>query len=413
MNNITTTFVLDKRRTLENGTHPVKLRMTYLRKSRMFSVVDEHDQSVSLDPSSFDKIRNGTRLSTDLRAVRKVIFSNIEKADETVQRIVQNNPPFEFYKYDQLTNRRVKYHSIAGIFDLIIDENVNEERYGNASTYATVKHSLQDFLDIDNLHPREVNVKFLKAFEHFLINSRGLSYISVSSYMRTLRAMVNRAINMSILDRNYYPFGRGRYMIPRQAARKKALPKADAIKLIKLKLPKHSSRWYAHQYFLLSMYCNGMNFGDIAELKKTDYNGEWITFYRRKTKTTSSTKKQIRVAVVDEIKAIINNLKADDGIYLFPILDDRDDAKRQREVRQQFIQNTNKAMKKIAAELDIDPKISTNYARHTFATLHKQKGTNIMMISDAMGHTSIKTTQIYFDSFDDDALRDMNKGLFE
>ena len=57
-------------------------------------------------------------------------------------------------------------------------------------------------------------------------------------------------------------------------------------------------------------------------------------------------------------------------------------------------------MKVLASELEIETDITTYVARHSFATILKNSGVNISLISEMLGHTDLKTTQIYLDSFD-------------
>lgn len=57
-------------------------------------------------------------------------------------------------------------------------------------------------------------------------------------------------------------------------------------------------------------------------------------------------------------------------------------------------------MKVLASELEIEANITTYVARHSFATVLKNSGVNISLISEMLGHTDLKTTQIYLDSFD-------------
>lgn len=39
-------------------------------------------------------------------------------------------------------------------------------------------------------------------------------------------------------------------------------------------------------------------------------------------------------------------------------------------------------------------------ARHSFASVLKKSGVSVALISEALGHTDLKTTQIYLDSFE-------------
>ena len=49
--------------------------------------------------------------------------------------------------------------------------------------------------------------------------------------------------------------------------------------------------------------------------------------------------------------------------------------------------------------------------RHSFATVLKRSGVNVTFISDALGHTNIKTTENYLDSFEDEQKKEIAKKL--
>jgi site-specific recombinase xerD len=55
--------------------------------------------------------------------------------------------------------------------------------------------------------------------------------------------------------------------------------------------------------------------------------------------------------------------------------------------------------------------LTTYVARHSFATVLKRSGVNVAIISEALGHTSLSTTQFYLDSFDNEQIDDAMKNL--
>lgn len=72
----------------------------------------------------------------------------------------------------------------------------------------------------------------------------------------------------------------------------------------------------------------------------------------------------------------------------------------------------NTDLKRISAEIGIEEKKLTTYvARHTFATVMKKSGQSTALISEALGHDSEQTTQIYLDSFENDVLDEATKAL--
>jgi site-specific recombinase XerD len=62
----------------------------------------------------------------------------------------------------------------------------------------------------------------------------------------------------------------------------------------------------------------------------------------------------------------------------------------------------NAELHKIADGLGITEDVTTYVARHSFATVLKKSGVNIGIISQALGHQDIKTTQVYLAQFDDE-----------
>ncbi len=50
--------------------------------------------------------------------------------------------------------------------------------------------------------------------------------------------------------------------------------------------------------------------------------------------------------------------------------------------------------------MGIEKKVTTYVARHSFSTILKKSGASTEFIQEALGHTDVKTTQNYLDSFD-------------
>ena len=71
----------------------------------------------------------------------------------------------------------------------------------------------------------------------------------------------------------------------------------------------------------------------------------------------------------------------------------------------------NKYLKEIVVQLGIDKPVTTYYARHSFATRLKMLGKSTEVISESLGHSNIKTTTSYLDSFDDDSKKEIALSL--
>ena len=79
---------------------------------------------------------------------------------------------------------------------------------------------------------------------------------------------------------------------------------------------------------------------------------------------------------------------------------------RQYELMQLFVSFINNWMKHILKNLEIDKKGTTYVARHTFSTVLKRSGASTEYIQEALGHSDVKTTENYLDSFGKDVKRE-------
>ena len=142
-----------------------------------------------------------------------------------------------------------------------------------------------------------------------------------------------------------------------------------------------------------------MNFKDIACIRFGDIMNDRVYYARHKTKKEMSCR---LIAQAKEIIATYNNKEHSDEDYVFPILD------RHVHITEQQIFNRlhktlvriNQELKKLGKDAGIKLPLSTYVARHTFATVLKRSGVDVAIISEALGHSDVSTTQIYLDSFE-------------
>ena len=71
----------------------------------------------------------------------------------------------------------------------------------------------------------------------------------------------------------------------------------------------------------------------------------------------------------------------------------------------------NGELKVLASELEIEADMTTYVARHSFASILKNYGVNVSLISEMLGHTDLKTTQIYLDSFENEQIEEAMSNL--
>ena len=162
--------------------------------------------------------------------------------------------------------------------------------------------------------------------------------------------------------------------------------------------------WHSRNYFLFSFYNMGMNFMDIALLKKSNLIGDRLEYVRAKTGKTYSIKLQGPSLKI--LKLYIKDQKPDD--FIFPIVKRTELADQLKDIQNDRKTN-NKYLKLMAEKCEINAKITSYVARHSWATIAKNLDVPISVISEGLGHEDIKTTQIYLESFEVDVLDKANK----
>jgi site-specific recombinase XerD len=96
--------------------------------------------------------------------------------------------------------------------------------------------------------------------------------------------------------------------------------------------------------------------------------------------------------------------------YIFPVLSPGMTERQLYVTDAQFIKTTNKYLKRVTDSFGWDLKVTTYFARHSYATRLKRAGVPISYISETLGHSNITTTENYLSGFTDDAVK-QNAGL--
>lgn len=398
-----TGFILDTRRIKKQGTYPLKLRINYLGEVRTylcnFDLTKEEFIAVQSlasikkhpEPNKRDKLRE---IFDELQVIKGKVAEIIRKMDQF------NFPTFE-KKYGIADLQSDKVYDY---YDILIKKYKKEGRIGTANSYETSRNSLKKFSP--NLRFSNTTIEFLQEYEKWLTVDMELSISTVGIYLRPLRTVFNYAIDLGIISKdNNYPFGKRRYQIPESNNTKKALTHTELRSIFKFETFPTSGLDKAKDMFLFSFFGNGINMKDMALLKWKDLQHDRIVFTREKSKNTKRNRsKGITIILTPEMNEIITKWKSNKSgqdDYIFKVLE-KDLTPEQIQGRvKQFTKMTNKGLKVIARDLGIPHNLTTYYARHSFATTLKRTGTSIAEISESLGHSSLKTTESYLDSFDD------------
>jgi len=401
----TAQILLYTMRQKKNGKYPVKLRVVYQRDHRDFKL------GIDLTEDEFVEATK-TKPFKQYRIVANDLIGWSNKANKIIAQLTQ----FTFDKFEAEFHGHHKDASdIFPFFQEYIQKLEEEDRIKTASAYQTAMNAIKLFYGKPKLSLHDINSMFLNKFQKWML-AKGNSVTTVGIYARTLRTIYNYCIGLGTIKRDEnYPFVRSKFIIPAGRNIKKALPLAEIKKIYNYKTQFGSFEDRAKDFWMLSYFCNGINFKDIAMLKRKNIDGDMIRFLREKTKR-SSQGNQVTIScyLTDKVKAIIDKWGGQDkssDAFIFPILTSNDTPKEQVKKVAQFIQTTNKGMKKICNALGLGVEVTTYFSRHSAATILKQSGASISQIQEALGHSSSAVTQKYLDSFEDDTKKELSKAL--
>lgn len=284
----------------------------------------------------------------------------------------------------------------------LIAQMLEIKKTGNALVYQTAVNQLISFTAQPNLLFCDIDYSLLEQFIHHLV-VKGLKQNSISNYLRTIRAIYNKAIKAKIAQNSFYPFND--LTIKSEKTGNRAVSRRDILKFEQMTLIENSGSWKAVNYFLLSFYLVGMSFTDLAYLKTENVVNGRILFKRRKTH------KNYSIKLFKQSESIIKQFESLGNKYLLPVLNESipEDSQQAKKVIKQWIKTTNKYLRKLGEQQGIVVPITSYVARHSFATTAKKLGYSNEIIAEALGHEyGNKTTNIYLDSFDTAVVDEMH-----
>ena len=151
---------------------------------------------------------------------------------------------------------------------------------------------------------------------------------------------------------------------------------------------------------MFSFYTRGMSFVDMIYLQKSDISDGVLTYKRKKTGQT------LTLRIEPPLQRIIDRYDSDSP-YVLPVLARGDSYRAYRQQQREL----NKFIRKIGAMLEISEPLTFYVARHSWATLARDCGTPLTVISAGMGHTSERTTRIYLAQLDHDVIDKANRKI--
>jgi site-specific recombinase XerD len=382
-------------KTLKNGQHPIILQIIKDRKVRKISI----GYSAKKDEWDFSENKPSKKhpLRKELEAVISMKMATLSKQVLALELQTDNYSAETVVKK---VKRKKASNSVNGYFEEVIKGLKKNNKIGNAEIYQTCKNVINTYTGNKELAFFEVDYAFLKKLESSW-REKGWKESSISAYMRTFRALFNRAIKEEIIEQTIYPFKTYKISKLNTATQKRALNRKQISAIEKLKLPVNSAIWHAKNIFLFSYYSMGTNFVDMANLTKENIAKDQLQYTRTKTHKLYNT------PLHPKAKEILNYyIKVQTDKYIFPIYSESAHVTAQQKANRlhKVLQKVNKDLKTIAEKCKISEALTTYVARHSAATILKREGISTSKIKDLLGHETEEITQVYLDSFENSEL---------
>ena len=267
--------------------------------------------------------------------------------------------------------------------------------FGTAHVYRSSTNAIIAYCGKGDFSFDKVTPEWLKGFEVHL-RGRGCSWNTVSTYLRTFRAVYNRAVNSRMIIYTPHLF---RYVYTgTRADHKRALCDED-MKKVFTKLSSSSAVpttvRRAQELFILMFLLRGLPFVDLAYLRKSDLRDNVITYRRRKTG------RPLSVTLTPEAMILLKRYMSrdTDSPYLFPLLKSGEGTKEAYHEYQLALRSFNQQLMLLGKMLGLNDRLSSYAARHTWATTAYYCEIHPGIISEAMGHPSITVTETYLKPF--------------
>lgn len=326
--------------------------------------------------------------SEEARCINKVLKLYRDKAESHYNSLFEQNDgkvtveeviAYLFGKFSRTKN-------LIEFFDEYIQEileprvKIGDLTETTKERYVTTKDRLKAFLEnkfnVSDIRLENIYPQFVLKFYLFIRENYKCEHNGASKYIQKLRTIILSAIGNGLMSHdpfvnyefNWEKFDRG-FLIEEEIERIMqkvfTIPRLERIRDI----------------FLFACF-TGLAYKEVKNLTKDKIvklfdENFWIRVERSKTKTEE------RVPLLEIPMVLIakyaNEMK--DSPYVFPVISN---------------QKTNAYLKEIGDICGVNKNMTFHLARHTFATtVTLNNGVPIEALSKMLGHTNLKTTQIY------------------
>jgi site-specific recombinase XerD len=378
---LTINFLMKKARQKTNGEIPVYVRFT------MNSKRVELSTGIYCHPDNWDQVGQQIRGRNE---TARILNNRLDKIQNEIQdHYNQLKSSGEEFNVTTIKNKLLNIDESKGIlkiFDYYLNSILEKLNKGySMETYKHYKSSrkrlatyIKSQCKKTDYPVESIDYKFLDSFDVYLKKDFKVHQNTAWNYHKHLRRVLNLAVAMDYITKNPY----NKYKVDLKETHREFLTSEELLSIEKkeIQIERLSA---VRDIFVFACY-TGLSYSDISKLSKQHLQkgidkNEWIIIDRSKTNN------RCRIPILPKAKEILekykNYPKNHNKGFLLPVLTN---------------QKMNSYLKELGDICNINKSITMHMARHTFATsVTLANGVPIETVSKVLGHTSLKTTQIY------------------
>jgi len=308
-----------------------------------------------------------------------------------------------------LAGKQAKSMYLSEYVKILQDRFEANDKHKTASVYGNALNAVISFGG--DVMLIDMDVTFFEDFKaHLNKKTKGkkvkkpLSDNTKSVYLRTLRAVLNKARKEKHLSRDFRPFED--IHITAGKSKKVSLTMNQLIAIKEANFLPNTEVWHHRNLFMFMFYCRGMNFIDMAYLSPGNIKGNYIEYTRHKTDA------EFKIYLLPQIQEILSLYKP--VKFIFPIMSGKFkfNSKDSLKEKDQALHVHNGWLKKIAKTLNIDVEMTSYVARHTYVAMAALRGFSPKEVSETLGHSeSLTTERHYFPDTNQEILDSMNEKI--
>jgi len=385
-------FYLKKNNLKPDGKAPVMGRITVNGEAAQFSC------KLNIKPSLWDTNANrAAGKSLEAQKINQKLDNIRTQIGKQYQNICDKD---NFVTAEKVKNAYLgfgdEYHtllSVADEFNESFGKRVGKDRSENSLEILLINRKriemfLKEKYRVSDIPLREIEPQFIQDYYNYLLDERKMAGSTIGLAVNKLKQIMLIAQRKGFIQTN--PFTGFKFTAKTQE--RGYLSEDELQRFMSVELCRERQR-QVRDIFVFQTF-TGLAYADVKKLTfddiQTSFDGElWLIGKRKKTNTPFSVK------LLPVAKQLIEQyrLTAKDK-YVFPVPSDLD--------------SMNCILRRIAKQCGITKHISSHLGRHSFATtVCLSQGVPIETVSRMLGHTNIKTTQIYAKITNDKISRDM------